>query len=369
MRRATLLFALAGCLVRNPGFDEKAAPVSTTGDTSTGADASTTAEASSGGASAASTTLLADASTTDASGSTTTGTTDVLTDGTGLVPDTDGLSGPELCGQPPKMWSFGSVHPLPAPVGHDGQDDDPWLSDDGQILFFASDRGGGFDSHRASRSGLDAPFGQVVVSDDLKINSPALDGKLALSEDRLFAVLASDRGGAGMRLFFAARPMVGAPFSDFFLLPLGLEANTALADPHLSLDGLRLYFAARAEGEPLRFALVQRASRLQPFGQVQEMLFAAIAVLPGEVVDPTLSADERVLVFGYRPPEADAHDLWFAMRNDLDESFAGPMPLPGVSDPELDELGPHLRVDGCELLFVGVAKGATQREIYAATLE
>jgi Tol biopolymer transport system component len=83
-----------------------------------------------------------------------------------------------------------------AEVNTDVDDTGAWLSADGLTLFFSSNRAGGqgrLDIWRATRTGIDQPFGPA--EDVPGLNSPSDELDISLSSDERELLLSSDRDG------------------------------------------------------------------------------------------------------------------------------------------------------------------------------
>jgi Tol biopolymer transport system component len=111
------------------------------------------------------------------------------------------------------------------------------LSADGLTVVFQSTRSGGGGSHdlwRASRAGVDMPFGQPTPITEL--NTADREGQPFLSEDGLAIFFESDRpGGAGQSdLYVARRDKPTEPFGPAVNLS---SINTANDDGHPSIPG------------------------------------------------------------------------------------------------------------------------------------
>ena len=327
---ALAALALSGCLLANPAFDGDGATGTThaTGTTSTTAAPTTTAAGSTDMSAATGTTEAASA------GESTGGTT-------GAPP-----TGPTLCGAP---FDPAAIQPGVAldPLNSPSYDLDMWLSTDGLTLYFSSGREDpGGDSYRAIRPARDQPFGAPINSADIGLSTADGDLKVALTEDGLFAAISIFNPDA--RIVFATRDSPNASFGPRTLLPLTDPNATDFVDPHLSLIGDRLYAATLLGDDQtlVGWRLPDPATALP----LDPDPFAAINALPGSASDPSLSSDERVLLFGHRPDGQDNVDLWYATRDDRDAAFGAPAPL-AVLNTDGDDASPHISADGCEIFF------------------
>jgi Tol biopolymer transport system component len=124
---------------------------------------------------------------------------------------------------------------------------DPALSPDGLRLYFSNS----FSPQRltvASRTSTSANFG--TVRDIAELNTVGSNADPAISVDEQVIVFSSTRAGtanAGKNLWFATRPDLVQPFGTPTAV-VGVNTNNDDADPFLSADGCRLYFASDRSG-------------------------------------------------------------------------------------------------------------------------
>jgi hypothetical protein len=133
-------------------------------------------------------------------------------------------------------------------------------------------------------------------------------------------------------------------------LPLNTKANED--DPHISSNGLVLYYTSNANGGKLDVMVSRRRSLTQNWS-------------PGEILQDYIQTegdDRSVFVtnesrfpqFLYYATKKDKdnrnYDLYVAVKHGPDKAFAAPAPLHTV-DTEADELHPWLSADGKKLYF------------------
>jgi Tol biopolymer transport system component len=128
------------------------------------------------------------------------------------------------------------------------RDHAPWLSSDALTIYFASRRASVSDDlWRSTRSSQGVDFPSPVPVSEL--NSNGDDTGITFSDDGLVVYFASDRasGLGGMDLYRAARARLTDPFSAPELVP---SLNTAADDaaPQLTLDGQELFFVSDRNG-------------------------------------------------------------------------------------------------------------------------
>jgi len=268
-------------------------------------------------------------------------------------------------GSAPPCWARWHAGPsLGAPVklagvNSAGTDRDLYITPDERELFFSSDRAGSTDKDiwYATRTTATDPFGTPARRADL--STAGWDSKLTLSADRLTVILTSNAGGKHT-LWHATRPAADQPFGALDQTLLGMVDTADLQfDPHLSTDGLRLYFGPSSPTQHL--AIARRAQLGQDFGPP-----ALIAELnsAGADGDPAVSADERVMVF--TSTRGGNADLWYATRADPTQSWGAPALVPGVNTSSV-EGDPQLAGDGCHLYFASTA-GGTDYNIWVSTV-
>lgn len=241
---------------------------------------------------------------------------------------------------------------------------DPTISADELAIYFSSNRGGGLGSTDvwvAKRASRTAPFGTAAPL--AEVNSADAETRFSFAGDGLVAVLGSNRAGGagGTDVWTSSRATINAPW--------GTPTQTGLAainngdsqhDPFLSPDGLRLYFAPSTGGQHLEVAT--RANRSAAWGA------PTMVTTPGNSdADPTLSSDERVLVFASRRQGSADVDLWYATRASSGDPFGTPLQLPAPINSAEADGEPALSADGCRLYFGSTRPGgAGQWDLYVA---
>lgn len=254
-------------------------------------------------------------------------------------------------------WTFGPLSLEPALLpGSDFE-----FSGDGQTLFTISTRAGGQGSRDVwafERPSLDSPYGQPTNLVDL--NTSGEEYGFTTSADGRTAALVMRDGNADpktVHILWATRsrgvgPWLRGQFSDQRVVDTG-QADW---DATLSYDGLRLYFAPT--GGTQQIWIAERATFEAPFGSPK-----ALPGLDGtDDADPTLTADERVIVFSSdRSGGLGGRDLWYALREETEGySIAGPLPAP--INTAADEVDPAISPDGRELVFI--RQGEPSRQAY-----
>jgi Tol biopolymer transport system component len=229
---------------------------------------------------------------------------------------------------------------------------DPFVSFDGRVIYFTSINGGNnTDVLFATRAQASGPFGPAQIKAISDANRD--DSKITLTEDDLTAFISTTRqGGGGGFDFWQASRTNG--FDGVFDAPTQIhlaaldDAGDQL-DPHISPDGLRLYYAA---GNPQQIVVAERSAVTADFAAPTPI--ANIASNLGDA-DPTLTGDERVIIFSSNRNPAGSSDLFYATRAERDQPFGAPMPL-SINGTAQDG-DPHISLDGCTLFFASTRIG------------
>jgi hypothetical protein len=138
---------------------------------------------------------------------------------------------------------FNTVRELTT-VNSSQRDDRPWVSPDELTLYFSSQRAAlSDDLWRATRSSRSDAFGTPVAVTEL--NSTGNDAGIFLTADGLVALFASDRSGGsgGMDIYRATRASTSSPFS----MPervSALNSNADDFDAQLTADSTEVFFAS-----------------------------------------------------------------------------------------------------------------------------
>ena len=207
----------------------------------------------------------------------------------------------------------------------------PIVSPDCLTIRFSSTRPGGqggSDVWSARRQTPAAAFGDVT--NEATFNTSADEWSLLFSADGLWAFVATTRPGGtgGADIWVAQRPSAsasfGAPAPDVAINSPEHEFN-----PFLSADGLRLYFTSHRSGRSDNW-IASRGSSDAPFGEPQPIV--ELGSPAGDQASPTLSSDERLIIFGRVGPSGTQEDLWYALRETREAPFGAPQRLPVVND-------------------------------------
>lgn len=176
-----------------------------------------------------------------------------------------------------------------------------WISRDGLRMYYwqtikENGQWGSFNVIKmAARQSAAHPWEEIRTLSELHIPETA-DKRPTLTGDELTIMWASDRvGGRGnVSIYSATRSSIGEPFSNIVKMP----ELTALKveKPHLSGDGLRVYFHLWMEGGGGGNIYVgSRASLADVFGDFRLMEGVTGPDAPGS--NPYLTPDERTIYF------------------------------------------------------------------------
>jgi len=188
--------------------------------------------------------------------------------------------------------------------------------------------------------------------------SQSVEGTPHISLDGLSLYFFSERAGSGSGardLYVATR---SSPSGNFDTATPLTSVNSSSLDhlPWTNGDELTLYFASLRGGN-MDIWRSTRASRGDAFGAP-----AAVNELNSSADDNgmTLTQDERtVIIASNRPNGAGGYDLYQAARASTSEPFSTPEPLTALNTSAV-ETDPSLSPDGAELFFVSTRNGANE---------
>lgn len=258
--------------------------------------------------------------------------------------------------------TIGTPTNLGPTVNSSAGDWDPSISYDGLLLYFASQRTGGYgnnDLYVTNRKTTDDPWGTTMNLGPV-VNSSGWDNAPSISVDGLSLYFSSDRaGGYGeLDLWVTRRETTSAPWG--IPVNLGSTVNGPANEhgPCISIDGLSLYFAERSRNVgPFRpgglgygdIWVTTRIKTADPWGKPVNLG----PVVNSSVHDssPDISADQRMLFFSsFRGGSGDL-DLWVTMRSTIEDDWATPVNLgPNVNSSWVQNT-PNISIDGSILYF------------------
>lgn len=242
-------------------------------------------------------------------------------------------------------------------VNTTGAEADPFVTSDELALYFVRTS----DIYRATRTTPDDDWSTPVRDDEL--SSPQSDSKVSFTADGLTAYLNSGRpggSGGGTDVWRATRTSADYAFVIDQVALGAVNTSGDQWDPHISADGTRLYLAPGGTGNPQTIEVASRTTPTADFGPAQVI----VELDSGEVDnDPTLSGDERVIVFASN--RGGNRDLWYAVRATPQDAFGAPQRVPDINTATED--GAHLSFDGCRLYFASDRSG--NADLYVVDIE
>lgn len=250
-----------------------------------------------------------------------------------------------------------------------------FLTFDGLRLYFYSNRTGAGDVYMATRaSSTDSFLNETLVP---WASSALVETRVETSRDELTAVVAAEWAGTegGSDLWIGSRTDPGSPFDSFTNLS-ALNTAGEEVDPHLSADGLRLYFANDQGGAPAtnkyQILVAERTTTTSEFGAPH--VIEELADLEYDNANATLSGDETVVVFTSTRPRtvggASDANIWYATRASLTTAFGTPVPLPvPINLDSTVDYEPFLSADGCQLIFSSMRNAPGDADLFMASFD
>jgi hypothetical protein len=250
-------------------------------------------------------------------------------------------------------------------------DRDPFVSADELTIWFSSGNTnslGGGDVFEATRANRSQPFGTPVRDPDFSTTGGA-ETKMSMTQNRLYAVVASDIGGGagGSDIYHTSRANTNAVWGALSRAQtMNLATASSELDPFITADGLSIYYSP-ALG-PQRVLVAKRQAVTDPFTNPVEVT-AVNDGLASSNFDPALFANDRVIVFASNRTATPQEDnIWYATRPNTTASFGAPILLPGVNT-DFDDGDPHVSTDGCRIYFARNVGGGVDRELFSASAE
>lgn len=203
-----------------------------------------------------------------------------------------------------------------AQVNSTAMDGTPFITADGQALWFASTRPSGLGDRDIwmAPGGVNGFAAPINVTE---VNTVGLEHLPSLTADGLILVLGSTRAdSANEDIFMATRDTIDEPFGEPFYVT---ELNTGSYDssPAITADGLTLYFTSKRNGDGASgtdIFVATRETRDDPFGEPQEVV-ELNSVSNDE--DPRLSPAKNEIFFASNR-DTGVHQIWHARRECID---------------------------------------------------
>jgi Tol biopolymer transport system component len=262
-------------------------------------------------------------------------------------------------------YQFGTPTNLGPPINSPADEWDMSLSADGLILVFTSNRSGGsggYDLWMSTRSTVSDPWAEPVNLGPT-INTSANERGTALSADGLMLYFHSNRPGGfgGSDIYVSTREMTDDNWGEPVNLGSPVNSSKFESTPFISANGLKLYFRSfrRSGGYGyIDIWVSTRETKDDPWSEPVNL---------GPPVNseynenfPWLSADRLTLLFSSglygekaecRPGLGDS-DIWITKRKTKDDAWGEPVNLgPPVNSAGI-EWCPTISADGSTLYFV-----------------
>lgn len=198
-------------------------------------------------------------------------------------------------------------------VNTDTMDGTPYITPDGQSLWFASTREGGQGDRDIwmAEGGVNGFAAAINVAE---VNSEGLEHLPSMTADGLILMFSSNRVSGNEDLYMATRASTVDSFEEPFLVE---ELSTDFYDgsPAITPDGLTVYFASKRVGnEDNDIYVSTRASLDDPFEE--PVLIEELSSVDNEE-DPRL-APSRLEIFFSTNRDTGVHQIWHAQRECLD---------------------------------------------------
>ncbi|MGB8297131.1 MAG: hypothetical protein WCG85_17010 [Polyangia bacterium] len=226
--------------------------------------------------------------------------------------------------------------------------------DELEIYFSASETGGNFQIWSSARATSDAAWNTASMV--IELSSSGTNQDPAISPNGLTIYFASDRAGAGYRLYVSQRAGRDQPWSPPAEMS-GLGSSTLDMGPSVDPSGLFMVF--ESEWGISNIVSLYAASRTDPLGA-----WGAVEDLAGinssiEDEDPALFNQSRSLVWSSRgPSNGTTSDLFQISRLSASVPFSGtPVPLASLNTSSYWEGDPWVSQDGSHILFVSDSSG------------
>jgi predicted secreted protein len=193
----------------------------------------------------------------------------------------------------------------------------------------------------------DYTFGTPTIV-ELPVNSSSDDGSKTMSPDGL--ELYFDSGRSGWDLWVTRRATVSDPWGEAERLWFTLDTAAIDFGPNLSYDGLALYFSSN-RGGAFHIWVTTRATVLDSWAEPVN-LGSTVNKGSFDGLGPHISADGLELFFGSnRPGGSGGTDLWVTKRETIDDPWGEPINLGANVNSAAHDNSPVISSDGLLLFF------------------
>ncbi|UCG56601.1 MAG: PD40 domain-containing protein [Phycisphaerales bacterium] len=226
---------------------------------------------------------------------------------------------------------FTDVKPVPG-LDSPYQDRGPSISADGLTIYFCSGRDGGegdWDIWMSTRRAVGASWG-APINPGPPINSPAWEASPHISADGLRLYFQSWRGGGYGQgdIYVAERASTSVPFVEVHNLGSGVNSPANEYTPSVSPDELTLYLSRGEGADGFDVYVATRSLTRAPFDSARR-----VANVNSSANDkyPSISSDGLTLFLdSHRLPNTGPsgyEELWVATRSSCCEHFSTPVNL------------------------------------------
>lgn len=249
-------------------------------------------------------------------------------------------------------FAIATPQPLNA-LNTKGFEADPFLSPDGLTLCFGTYTRSPTGIWSTTRPNRDADFtaAPTPAPQTLFIARPAEAVQhLMITPDGQLAVVHTLWVSSLEEIWIGQRSTASGALSfDGWKLALASDPPGPEYDPHLSADGLTLYYQ-RDIGGQASILISTRANTTQSFPAG-----TALALSTTGNQSPSLTADQLTLV--YTACGGGECRLYYATRASDADAFGPAKAVPGIDAPGIPEVDPFVSADGCELFFARIISG------------
>jgi Tol biopolymer transport system component len=259
-----------------------------------------------------------------------------------------------------------------AELNTSGYERDPYLSPDETTVYFSSSRAdsmptAGDDIYTATRLTATGTFSTPIKYASASTMTGS-ETKMSITADGkdLFVGSSQNGGAGGVDVWEAtgATPFVFGTLNRTHVMMVEDSGNQQ--DPVISANGLHLYLAPDTTGNQI-LVMASRPSATMNFSAPRPIAELNDAV--NGTADPTLNADETVIVFASaRTGTVGGGDLWYSTRATANDAWSTPIQVPGINT-TASEADPHLGGDGCHLYFASDRDSGQNWDLFVATAQ
>jgi hypothetical protein len=248
------------------------------------------------------------------------------------------------------------IPPVNLPVNTAADEDDPHVSSDNRVLYYASNAKGKFDLMVARRAKATLPWGKGETLQDYVQTEADDRSPFATAEGRfpqfLYYATKLDKDGTNFDLYYATKQGPNKAFAEPRALTNLSEKDGDELHPWLSADGKELYFSRKGK-DGWRVWVARRKAATGPAGFGDPTL---VEGLPLDFHHATLTPDGRTMYL-QGPLGKNRWGLFSATRTA--KGWNKPEALEGLNDPEAPtgDRSPALSRDGTRLYFASDRTG------------